>query len=75
MENKTTDMHPMWKPNTSYSMGDCVTFNGKRYRSLVAHRSEMAMTPDMDSTKWAPDTMHTATVGLPNGGRGVNYPQ
>src|SRR5437660_9965963 len=45
---------PAWQPNTAYSIGQLVTFNGQTFKCIQAHTSQVGWEPPNVPALWQP---------------------
>lgn len=45
--------YPAWKTDAAYGVGEIVEYEGKLFRSVEAHTSDVQLEPSADADKWA----------------------
>ena len=53
-----------WQPNTAYTVGELVTFNGQEFKCLQAHTSEVGWEPPNVPALWQPVNAGTADFSV-----------
>ena len=61
-----------WAPNTAYSIGSLVMFNGVEYKCIQAHTSEIGWEPPNVPALWQPVSGNPGPTPTPYG-RGTLY--
>src|SRR5215472_12590593 len=65
---------PNWQPNTAYSVGALVLFNGQEFKCIQAHTSQVGWEPPNVPALWQPvsGTPSPTPTPTPTGGGGGN---